>query len=95
MHISVSSLSQTGLAPGVGEYPIKQSQKLSLPGGQKYSVQGVPWMEIEGDASRMNDSAFLYWQKELANNPVKRKAWIEDWIVKEPMNVSAPQQKSI
>ncbi|MFH4828268.1 OmpA family protein [Vibrio diabolicus] len=95
VHISVSSLSQTGLAPGVGEYPIKQSQKLSLPGGQKYSAQGVPWMEIEGDASRMNDSAFLYWQKELANNSVKRKAWIEDWIVKEPMNVSAPQQKSI
>ncbi|WP_286303299.1 OmpA family protein [Vibrio apostichopi] len=95
VHIAVSSLSQMGLAPGIGIYPLKQAQKLSVLGGQEYNTKGMPWMEIERDVSRMNDSAFLYWQKELANNSVKRKAWIEDWIVKEPTNVSVPEQKSI
>ncbi|NVD06223.1 OmpA family protein [Vibrio sp. JPW-9-11-11] len=95
VHIAVSSLSQMGLAPDVGIYPLKQAQKLSVQGGQEYSTKGMPWMEIERDVSRMNDSAFLYWQKELANNSTKRKEWIEDWITKEPMNVSAPLPKTV
>ncbi|ELK5320399.1 OmpA family protein [Vibrio vulnificus] len=95
VHIAVSSLSQIGLAPDIGIYPLKQAQKLSVQGGQEYSTKGMPWMEIERDVSRMNDSAFLYWQKELANNSTKRKEWIEDWITKEPMNVAAPLPKTV
>ncbi|HAS8569256.1 TPA: OmpA family protein [Vibrio vulnificus] len=95
VHIAVSSLSQMGLAPDIGIYPLKQAQKLFVQGGQEYNTKGMPWMEIERDVSRMNDSAFLYWQKELANNSTKRKEWIEDWITKEPMNVAAPLPKTV
>ncbi len=52
-----------GLAPGVGGVSYNAVSEIVFAWWSKYSVQGVPWMEIEGDASRMNDSAFLYWQK--------------------------------
>ena len=96
--IAIHGLYQEGLEPSAAQYSaIKpDSFEVTLPECSSFT-EGVPWVEIESDASRADANAANYWREKMLGeaNAQRRKEWLIEWIEKKPEIRVAPEPTTL
>ncbi|MGF1739937.1 OmpA family protein [Vibrio profundum] len=96
--IAIHGLYQEGLEPSAAQCSVikPDSFEVILPECSSFT-EGVPWVEIESDASRADANAANYWREKMLGeaNAQRRKEWLIEWIEKKPEIRVAPEPTTL